>query len=179
MADQSVVPGKKSLQRDVSSRYVKSDGKPKRTAHKSIAFLIFLVVIPFLLCGLGVWIPVHLNNRRLAAFASHLYNYPLPVDTTVLDRQAGLGKVGNGNNCWYRAEQSMQSKLSVKEISDYYSDVRLPRISFGMWSRMYNIPTKTAIEINFRDTPADTEYLYFTLILFDDGPDTTLDFRCH
>lgn len=132
-----------------------------------------------IICSLSVWLPVHLNNQRLATFASNLYNYPLPAETVVIERRATLGKVGNGNNCWYRAEQSMKSTLSVEEISNYYNGVVLPKINFGGWVDNYSTSPETQIDLKFDEVSSIAREIFFTLELLDDGSDITLDYRCH
>ena len=140
---------------------------------------ILVAAIPVSLCGLAVWLPVYMNNLRLEKFAENLYRYPLPPDTTVLEQHAEVSKLGNGNNCSYRAEQAMVSTLPREEIQKYYEDITLPRVSVGQWNEVYDSPTVTKIDLEFDEVQSDTSKSFFTLTLFDVGLDTTLDVRCH
>ena len=141
---------------------------------------ISLAVIPVMLCGLALWVPMYTNNLRLKKFAEKLYDYPLPPDTTVIEQHAELSKVGNGNNCSYEAQQSLVSTLPRGEIAHYYEGVMLPRVSFGaQYDGMYDSPTVTEIRLEFDESQAHETQSFFTLTLFDVGLDTTLDVRCH
>lgn len=154
--------------------------KRNQQALTCIVLLLLLCAGQVLLCGLALWLPMYANDRRLATFAGGLYDYPLPPDTAVVARRSELGKVGNGNNCWYQAQQSLVSTLSPEEIEQYYDGVVLPRVSFGpMWDRQYDSPRVAPIDLDFvAVTPTDGQS-HFTLTLFDVGLDVTLDWRCH
>ena len=141
---------------------------------------ISLAVIPLMVCGLAVWLPMHTNNLRLKKFAGNLYEYPLPPDTTVLTQHTELSKVGNGNNCSYEVEQSMVSTLPRDAIEQYYEGVMLPRVSFGaQYDGMYDSPTVTKIRLEFDERQTNETKSFFTLSMFDVGIDVTLDIRCH
>jgi hypothetical protein len=141
---------------------------------------ISLAVIPLMVCGLAVWLPMYTNNLRLERFAQNLYDYPLPHDTTVLTQYSELRKVGNGNNCYYEAQQSMTSTLPREEIERYYEGIMLPRVSFGaQLDGMYDSSTVTPIRLEFDESQTDKTKSFFTLSLFDKGLDVTLDIRCH
>lgn len=141
---------------------------------------ISLAVIPLIVCGLAVWLPMSTNNLRLEKFAQNLYEYPLSPDTTVLTQHAELSKVGNGNNCSYEAQQTMVSTLSREEIERYYEGVMLPRVSFGaQWDGRYDSPTVTEIRLKFDESQTDETKSFFTLSSVDGGLDITLDIRCH
>ncbi len=137
-----------------------------------------LLLVSVLLCGLVGAIGMYVENRRLEEFADGLYSYPLPPDTTVLGQHSEIGKVGNGNNCWYRAEQSMVSTLSREEIEAYYADVTLPRVSFGRWDSVYASIRDVPVELEFEQVGPDGR-IYFRVVLFDVGLDVNLDPRCH
>ena len=152
----------------------------KRQPISPYIVVIFACVLPISLCGFGIWLPKFINDLRLSAFASNLYEYPLPPDTTVVYRYSELRKVGNGSNCHYEAEQSMVSTLPRAEIKRYYNDVMLPRVSFGrQWDERYDSPTITPIRLEFDESKSNSDSSYFTLTLFDTGLDITLDYRCH
>jgi|SRR6266511_3777696 len=141
---------------------------------------ISIAVIPLMVCGLVVWLPMSTNNLRLERFAENLYRYPLPPDTTVLTQHTELSKLGNGNNCSYEVQQSMVSTLPREEIEQYYEGVMLPRVSFGaQYDGLYNSPTVTEIRLEFDESQIDETKSFFTLSLFDVGLDVTLDIRCH
>jgi len=142
--------------------------------------VVFACLLPLGLCGFGIWLPKFINDLRLSTFAIHLYNYPLPPNTTVVSRYAELSKVGNGSNCWYEVEQSMVSTLSRSEIEHYYEGVMLPRVSFGrQWDELFGSPTVMNVRLEFNESKSDEDAQYFTLTLFDIGLDITLDYRCH
>lgn len=141
---------------------------------------ISLAVIPLIVCGLSLWLPMSTNNLRLERFAQNLYNYPSPAGTTVLSQHAELSKVGNGNNCSYEAQQFMVSTLSRQEIERYYDSVMLPRVSFGAYyDGRYDSPTITKVRLEFDERQTNETQSYFTLSLLDVGLDVTLDIRCH
>ena len=150
---------------------------PGKGLSKPVAWLVAILVtvaVALLCCSLCVGIPVWLNNLRLAHFAGNLFAYPLPRNTVVVERHSALGKVGNGNNCWYEARQSDITTLSREEIEQYYRDVSLPVVDPGSPYR----PDAIAVGLAFEEVSGDGK-LHFTLALYDIGPDTTLDFRCH
>jgi len=138
-----------------------------------------VAAIPAIVCGLAVWLPMQTNNLRLKNFAENLYRYPLPPDAIVFDQHAELGKVGNGNNCWYQAQQSMVSSLPRKSIAQYYDEVLLPRVSFGQWDEVWDSPTTMKIDLEFDEVQSDKTRTFFTLTLYDVGLDVTMDLRCH
>ena len=147
---------------------------------RRIVVLILVVITPAACCGFAVWLPIHLNNLRLKSFAANLYHYPLPPDSSVLDQRAELRKVGNGNNCFYEAQQSMISALPREAIEQYYEDVMLPRVSFEtQWNAVYDSQTMTEIRLEFDESQSNDTTSFFTLILFDVSLDVTLDIRCH
>ena len=132
-------------------------------------------IVPICLCGFFVWLPIYLNDLRLSAFANNLYTYSLPPDTTVIERHSELSKVGNGNNCYYRAEQSMVSSLSRIEIEQYYKDVKLPRVSYSV---IYDGPIGTPISVAFNESKSNGSNSYFALTILDFGFSDTFDIRC-
>jgi len=134
-----------------------------RSQRALCAVVLLALGLALLICALSIWLPMYANNRRLATFASGLYRYPLPPDTAVISRSSQLGKAGNGNSCWYHAQQSLVSHLSREEIEAYYDEVMLPRVSFGRWWNGLSVDGQS----------------HFTLTLFDVGLDVTLDWRCH
>jgi hypothetical protein len=137
-------------------------------------------IAPIFVCGFFMWLPTHLNDLRLSAFANNLYDYPLPPSTTIVSQHSELAKLGNGSNCYYRVEQSMTSTLSRAEIENYYKNVMLPKVSFGQqWDGLYGSPTVMEIDLDFDEQNSVENVQYFTLELFDVGIDVTLDIRCH
>jgi hypothetical protein len=145
---------------------------------QSYFILVLGCIIPMLMCGFCAWLPIYLNDLRLSVFAANLYDYPLPPSTTVLNRYSELGKVGNGNNCWYEVQQSMVSTLPRPEIEQYYKGVTLPRVSFGRRDEMYDAPTVMEIDLAFNESKSRKGTLYFSLTLYDVGLDDTFDIRC-
>ena len=142
--------------------------------------VISLAVIPLIVCGLAVWLPMSTNNLRLEKFAQNLYEYPLPPDAIVLTQHIELSKLGNGNNCSYEVQQSMVSTLPRGAIEQYYENIMLPRVSFGpQYDGMYDSPTVTKIRLEFDENQSNETKSFFTLSLFDVGIDVTLDIRCH
>lgn len=145
-----------------------------------LPLVISLAVIPLMVCGLAVWLPMSTNNIRLEKFAQNLYEYPLPPDTIVLTQQTELSKLGNGNNCSYKVQQSMVSTLPREAIEQYYESVMLPRVSFGpQYDGRYDSPIVTEIRLQFDENQSTETKSFFTLSLFDVGIDVTLDIRCH
>lgn len=59
------------------------------------------------LCGLAIWLPQVDNNQHLQRFADELYNYPLPPQTEVVEQNATVTLLGNGNHCDFVATQSL------------------------------------------------------------------------
>jgi hypothetical protein len=145
----------------------------------SYPILVLGCIVPICLCGFFVWLPIYLDDLRLSAFANNLYTYPLPPGTTTLDNHSELSKVGNGNNCYYKAEQSMVSTLPRAEIEQYYEDVMLPRVSFvPQWDKVYEPPTTTPIDLAFNESKSNGGTSYFTLSILDFGFSDTGDIRC-
>jgi hypothetical protein len=144
-----------------------------------LVLAILVAAIPVTVCGLAVWLPMQTNNLRLKNFAENLYRYPLPPDTTVLDQHAEWSKVGNGNNCWYKAQQSMVSTLPREAIEQHYEDVTLPRVPYGQWDEVWDSPTTMKFDLEFDEVQSDETTTFFTLTLYDVGLDVTMDLRCH
>jgi hypothetical protein len=144
----------------------------------SYTLLVLGCIIPICLCGLFVWLPIYLNDLRLSAFANNLYNYPLPPGTTILDQHSELSKVGNGNNCYYKVEQSMVSTLPRTEIEQYYKNALLPRVSIASFGGMYDGPIGIQIDLGFNEYKSHGDTSYFTLTLGDVGLGDTFDIRC-
>lgn len=148
--------------------------------HSYLPLVISLSVIPLIVCGLAVWLPISTNNLRLEKFAQNLYEYPLPPDTTVLTQHTELSKLGNGNNCSYKVQQLMASTLPREDIEEYYENVMLPRVSFGsQYDGRYDTPTATEIRLEFDENQSTETKSFFIVSLFDVGVDVTLDVRCH
>lgn len=155
-------------------------GYQKRQPISPYIVVIFACILPISLCGFVVWLPKFINDHRLLSFANNLYDYPLPPDTTIISQYSELSKVGNGNNCFYKAEQSMLSKLPRTDIEQYYESVMVPRVSFGrQWDERYDSPAETPIDLEFDESKSNEDSSYFTLTIFDAGLDITLDYRCH
>lgn len=147
----------------------------------SYIILLLGCIVPTCLCGFFVWLPIYLNDLRLSAFAKNLYAYPLPLDTTILDRHSDMSKVGNGNNCYYKVEQSMVSTLPRAEIEQYYKDVRLPEIStIPQWHGVFDTPATISIDLAFNESKSNEGTSYFTLTMLDfNFSDNTFDIRCN
>ena len=142
----------------------------------SYATFILGCIVPICLCGFFVWLPIYLNDLRLSAFANNLYTYPLLPGATILDRYSELSKVGNGNNCYYKAEQSMVSTLPRTEIEQYYEDVMLPGVSLSV---IYDGPIGIPIDLAFNESKSTGGTSYFTLTILDFSfSDGTFDIRC-
>lgn len=127
-----------------------------------------------LLCGFCFWLPQWLNNLTLQHFAENLYEYPLPPNTIVVNKSSDLQKVGNGNNCYYIASETLVSSLPREEIENYYKDVSLPVVDKNRIDELREIP----VRLEFKDETL-TGKIYFRLLLIDTGSHTTLDIRCH
>jgi hypothetical protein len=69
--------------------YQKRIEKPKEISGCASGLIIALITIVFW-CGLAIWLPQFFNNQRLKSFAENLYKYPLPPDTTVIDKYTVL-----------------------------------------------------------------------------------------
>jgi hypothetical protein len=136
------------------------------------------VGMPVLLCGTAIAIPMVINNRWLATFAQGLLECPLPVDTVVVRVPSELGKVNNGNSCWYRAQQTMLLCLSRQEIEYLYAGVMFPRILHISIARGEDAPSKIAVDVSSSGKPSVDGRVRFTTSLIDAGSRTTLDL-CH
>ena len=142
----------------------------------SYPILVLGSIVPICLCGLFVGLPILLNDLRLSVFAKNLYTYPLPPNTTILDRYFELSKVGNGTNCHYKAEQSMVSTLPRSEIEQYYEDVELPRVSLSV---IYDGAIGIPVDLDFNESISNVDTSYFTLTILDFSfGDDTFDIRC-
>ena len=142
----------------------------------SYTILVLGCIIPISLCGFFVWLPIYLNDLRLSAFANNLYTYPLPPGTTILDQHSELSKVGNGTNCYYKAEQSIVSTLPRAEIEQYYENVTLPSVSLNV---MYDGAIGIPIGLAFNELKSNGDTSYFTLTILDFSfSDDTFDMRC-
>lgn len=145
--------------------------------------MLLFVLLPLLLCGalcgVTVGLPIHMNNLRLEKFAENLYDYPLPLETTVLRQDAQVQKVGNGNNCSYIAQQTLVSALSREEVEEFYKSVTFPRISLGSWGNIYGSSAEIPLRLQFDEVESDVKQTHFTLTLYDIGLDNTFDVRCH
>jgi hypothetical protein len=134
-------------------------------------------------CCLGACIapftlPELFNDWQLQRFASHLYEYPLPLQTTRVARHSSVGIEGNGNHCDFRASQDMVTKLSRAEITAYYRDVELPpvnnyNVGLAPWARGRPIP----VWVDF-GPDAGTGSISVTVTLFDGGYGDGFDWRC-
>jgi hypothetical protein len=149
---------------------------------EAITWIIWPIAITALCCCLPLSVPVLLNNYQLHKFGSNLYNYPLPPQTQITDRQAEVGLTGNGNHCDFVVEQSFVTSLSREEIAAYYADVVFPPArsepqGWGdFWTTGIHQPIQPTLEFN--ETSSDGR-LEFKLRLVDYGYPPGFDFRCH
>src|SRR5688500_7730661 len=89
---------------------------------------VLAIVLPVFGCGLTCLLPVLYNNWQLDRFARNLYDYPLPPQTEVVNHQAEVGLMGNGNHCDYVVRQVLLTSLVPEDIEAFYADVMLPAV---------------------------------------------------
>src|SRR5436190_19906772 len=92
---------------------------------KRVVLLSLLVILsPCILCTMANWIDGIDHNIRLKQFSKALYDYPLPPYTQIISRNAevGLG-YGSGNHCQFIVEQVQRSRLSRRQIEQYYEPI--------------------------------------------------------
>ena len=138
--------------------------------------VLISLLLPVVLCGLLLGIPVLINNLKLMRFSANLYGYPLPPKSEVVERRAEVGLQGNGNHCDFRVEQMLVTKSSQQEVEAFYDDVWLPAVdSSSQGARDGMRPVFVSFE---EDSPAEGQ-LHFTIRIFDWDHPPGLDFRCH
>jgi hypothetical protein len=102
----------------------------KRTKKFSIILLSIFLLIWLFLWFLGQ------DKREAKDFANKLYSYPLPPETEVIYKGYDYGRSyggtpqGNGNYITAVAYIKLSSKLSEKELIDYYKVVKGSDIYF-------------------------------------------------
>jgi hypothetical protein len=81
--------------------------------------LLILVVTPYIV------VPI-LNNITLSSFSKQIYDYPLPQNSVLIEKEAVCGKLnGNGNGMDFFACIVIKSEMSIEQISQYYKDKKL------------------------------------------------------
>jgi len=99
-----------------------------------------------------------------------LYDYPLPPETEIVDRQAQVAVLtGAGNHCDYLARQILIAKLTREEIEAYYRDVRPPSVGSGELNY---------IKLLFDEMSLPDGQLRFTIEAYDTNYDAGFDIRC-
>ena len=89
---------------------------------KRILFAIVLALLVLLVVTLFVVSPI-LNNITLSNFSKQIYNYPLPKNTVLIEKEAVCGKLnGNGNGMDFFACILIKSDMSIDQIKDYYKE---------------------------------------------------------
>jgi hypothetical protein len=127
-------------------------------------------------CILVTLIPQWVNNRRLDHFATHLFTYPLPPKTRIVDTNAVVGLLGNGNHCDFIATQTLESELSRAEIEQYYRNVTLP----GIESDAPLEPNgRVSVHLAFVESSSADIVVRFTTRIAEVGDPAGLDWRCH
>lgn len=123
--------------------------------------IIILVLILFLMSPLGL--PRIYNSISLFTFSQRFYAYPLPPETTVINRSSEYGVLrGNGNHCDFLATIVVTTTLTEKEMKDYYINVTFPAVQSdssiaGSWGLNGRIPPRvqfistTTAEISLYD----------------------------
>ncbi|SDT56624.1 hypothetical protein SAMN05444162_5015 [Paenibacillaceae bacterium GAS479] len=90
-----------------------------RTSYKTL-FSLTIVVLIIVLIVVYIGKPERVSNR----FAQNLFNYPLPAETTLLEKKQYNGRnwVGGGSGGYWSviAYIKLNTKLSQREIVRYY-----------------------------------------------------------
>ena len=107
-----------------------------------------------------------------------MYNYPLPPQTEVVEQNATVTLLGNGNHCDFVATQSLTSKLDRAALETYYQDVTIPRIDKEPLYSEYDQKEFVSIILEFDETNSSDEVIHFTITAIDAGYPAGLDFRC-
>ncbi len=105
------------------------------------------------------------DNWRLIEFAGHLFEYPLPPNTEVLDKQYRLEATSDGH-CLYVAEVVLKSNSPKEEISAFYQEARFPEISNKNKSSLSFGPTSP--DLIFDNAKSDSNHNYVTVRIVDD-----------
>lgn len=152
----------------------------KLSLNGTIALLLILVCGP---CLVFVCIPdIIRNNIQLSRFADNLYQYPLPPNTTVVNKYSTVTLLGNSNHCDFVAELTLQTLLSRSAIEQYYDGVSFPpaRSEHQGWEDFFTtgIHPGVNVQIEFSQETLDG-YLQYKLKIIDFGYPPGFDIRCH
>ncbi|WP_184755182.1 hypothetical protein [Streptosporangium album] len=117
-------------------------------------------------------VPMWVNDAKLDALIDRFESYPRPPKTYGADggAEGSIALRGNGNHCDYRVRLTLNTELSVSDLTDYYdradiAGVEAGRPSFTVWARQ---PSK------------HVAYSSHTVIVeLNDSADAGLDIRCH
>lgn len=152
-----------------------------KTSPLAIGLLILIVVC----CCLPMSFPIGAivtNEFQLYKFKTNLYNFALPEQTHVVNRNAFVSLMGNGNHCDFIVEQTMTTNLSRQEIEQYYKKLWFPPARSDP-----QIPDGLDIAVQRSLVPLGLEFLnvtqsgqlLFKISLYDVDYPPGLDFRCH
>jgi|SRR5579871_350758 len=92
-----------------------------RTVARGLLWGCAVLSLPFLAYGVTTATAMVLNNRLLGQFERALYDYPLPVGSSVVDRHSNFELMGNGEHCDIDVTQILRTPLSRDEVYRYYA----------------------------------------------------------
>jgi hypothetical protein len=141
----------------------------KRIILRVAIVLIVMVGCAWLLVG-----DMLRNNWRLIEFADHLFEYQLPPNTEVLDKQYRLEAMP-GDHCSYVAQVVLKSGSSKQEISAFYREARFPEVA----SKMSLSFGPISPDLIFDKAKSDSNHTYVTVRIVDDeNASGMLELRC-
>ncbi|GAA3091354.1 hypothetical protein [Streptosporangium carneum] len=102
-----------------------------------------VALLPVIGLFLLVKVPMWVDDGKLEDMISRLESHPLPPRTSWPDYGGADGSIalrGNGNHCDYRARFTLETDLSVRELTDYYDRADIAGIEGGrpsitVWAR--------------------------------------------
>jgi len=107
----------------------------KRIMRISLKVLYWGICSIIIVFSLLISIPVinmNINNMALYRFSKQLFTYPLPVHTSILEKQTICGRLyGTGDGMEFMAVMVVKSDRSLAELTDYYNAMPIPPAKYS------------------------------------------------
>ena len=148
---------------------------PKLHKNNSYILIIFIILILSSIVGFTIY-SFHSYHRQhdknLENFANHLYQIPLPENTTIKNTHKEFGLLGAmSHNCGYLTSANIESTLTFEKLKTYYEQYQIPpadpdglMINFDKRGNSSNSIYVTKINDNsYQISSIDANYNYFDI----------------